>query len=477
PPSPPNPAEVAAAQGKLADAATNVRQAELQLGLAEANLLAIDARLAADRARFASPTDPHAEALALAASRAQRQAAVWNVEKDLASAELDLAAAQKAGVPDDPATGSLLQAKIDALRKAKPAAEALAQAATEAAVKVETIRQQLATAQQTAKASSTDYAPLDTIYPMQSTGRRLALARWIASPANPLTPRVAINHIWMRHFGEPLVGTVFDFGLRGQRPTHPEMLDWLAAEFVERGWSMKTVHRLLVTSQAYRRASTPHHTGEIDQARVNQQLDPDNRHLWRMNPRRMEAETVRDSVLAVAGELDFTSGGPDLDHEQGFTSRRRSVYFRHASEKQMLFLKLFDTASVNECYRRSESIVPQQGLALANSPLAIERARHTAARLAEAHGAGADLEFVVGAFEHILSRRPTEAEQSECLAFLAAQHTALAANSAAPSTDSPSTAATPDAVGGGAPSADPRQRARESLILVLLNHHDFVTIR
>ena len=198
-----------------------------------------------------------------------------------------------------------------------------------------------------------------------------------------------------------------------------------------------------------------------------------------MNPRRMEAETVRDSVLAVAGQLDFATGGPDLDHEQGLTSHRRSVYFRHASEKQMMFLRLFDTASVTECYRRSESIVPQQGLALANSPLAIEQARRAAAALAKLDSGNGDAgPFVVRAFEQVLSRAPSAAEQAECLKFLQEQAAALTAqaNNAAPAeTKTDATGAKPDAI--TPPSTDPRQRARESLLLVLLNHHDFVTIR
>src|ERR1700722_5635886 len=121
---------------------------------------------------------------------------------------------------------------------------------------------------------------------------------------------------------------------------------------------MKEMHKLLVTSAAYRRASTSDAT--------NLAADPDNRYLWRMNSRRMEAEVVRDSLLAVAGMLDATMGGPDIDHNPGLVVARRSLYFRHAPEKQMEFLMLFDAASVNECYRRSESIVPQQALALAN---------------------------------------------------------------------------------------------------------------
>src|SRR5262249_44160061 len=163
----------------------------------------------------------------------------------------------------------------------------------------------------------------------------------------------------------------------------------LAAEFMEGGWRLKALHRLMVTSAAYRMDSAGH---EANQAR-----DPDNRFLWRRNLRRMEAEVVRDSVLYVAGNLDLTAGGPDIDHALGQTSRRRSLYFRHAAEKQMEFLALFDAANVNECYRRTESIVPQQALALSNSALALGQARLMARRLARETDAPAA--FIRAGFE------------------------------------------------------------------------------
>src|SRR5262249_41933583 len=147
------------------------------------------------------------------------------------------------------------------------------------------------------------------IFPTTSTGRRLALARWIADRQNPLTARVAMNHLWLRHFGKAIVPTVFDFGRNGRPPSHPALLDWLAAEFMDRDWSMKKLHRLMVTSSAYRMDSVNDGPGRA--------LDPDNRWLWRMNSRRMEAELVRDSVLHVAGNLDLTMGGPDIPHQLG----------------------------------------------------------------------------------------------------------------------------------------------------------------
>src|SRR5262249_9789186 len=121
-------------------------------------------------------------------------------------------------------------------------------------------------------------------FPRTSTGRRTALARWMTDPRNPLTARVAVNHIWARHFGRPLVETVFDFGRKGARPSHPELLDWLAVEFMESGWSMKYLHRLMVTSAAYQLSSSA--AGDARTVAA----DPANRYYWRMNPTRMEAQ-------------------------------------------------------------------------------------------------------------------------------------------------------------------------------------------
>jgi hypothetical protein len=297
-------------------------------------------------------------------------------------------------------------------------------------------------------------------YPDTSTGRRLALARWITDRQNPLAARVAANHIWLRHFGRGIVPTEFDFGKNGQPPTHPALLDWLAAELMDHDWSMKHLHRLLVTSAAYRMSSTTSPSGMT--------LDPDDRWLWHTRPRRLEAEAVRDSALYVAGQLDLTTGGPDIDQHLGLTVRRRSLYFRHGPEKEMEFLALFDAANVSECYRRSESVVPQQALALANSPLTLAMSRILARDLTKE--AAAPDAFILAAFEQILTRPPTDAEREECRKFLVEQSTLLADKKKL----SAFTAGPPSQV---PPSPDPAQRARESLVHVLMNHTDFVTIR
>ncbi len=291
-----------------------------------------------------------------------------------------------------------------------------------------------------------------------STGRRLGLARWIANRDNPLTARVAVNHVWLRHFGAPLVDGMTDFGLRSPRPRFAELLDWLAVEFMnpsqsplgkggtQGGWSMKHLHRLIVTSAAYRRASSfadDHQSARDD----NIAIDPDNHFFWRLNHRRLEAEAIRDGMLHLAGNLDLTQGGPEIPLEQGETSLRRSIYFRHGLERQVKFLETFDGASVLECYRRTTSIVPQQALALSNSELARRQSRLLARRLSAECVATShtDESFVRIAFETVLGRMPTDAELSKCVEFLDSE-------------------------------AAPKQ-ARESLAHVLLNHNDFVTVR
>lgn len=314
-----------------------------------------------------------------------------------------------------------------------------------------------------------------TAYPAQSSGRRLALAKWLADRDNPLTARVAVNHIWLRHFGQALVPSTFDFGRNGHPPSHPALLDWLAAELMEpslpsprggegpgaRGkpWSMKHVHRLIVTSQTYRLASTP------DAA--NTALDRDNKYLWRYPPHPVESEVVRDCIFFVAGRLDLTMGGPEIDFPLGLTVPRRSLYFCHAAEKQMEFMQIFDGPSVTECYERKQAIVPGQALALFNSDLTLASARILARVIAVKEKAPAP--FITAAFERVLSRPPSPAELLECNAFLKDQAQQF------------KTAKAPGATGlsidGRLPAPDPELRARENLVHVLMNHHEFVTVR
>src|SRR5262249_1209613 len=152
---------------------------------------------------------------------------------------------------------------------------------------LKTARENLEKSTAASEKADSNYTAIAKPYPETSTGRRLALARWITRADNPLTARVAVNHIWLRHFGAPLVENVFDFGLRSPRPVHDSLLDWLAVETVEHDWSMKHAHRLLVTSATYRLASA---AGDADAKNIT--IDPDNRYLWQMNTRRLEAELV-----------------------------------------------------------------------------------------------------------------------------------------------------------------------------------------
>jgi len=229
-------------------------------------------------------------------------------------------------------------------------------------------------------------------------------------------------------------------------------------------WSLKALHRQLVTSETYRLSSAPR-TGAAPQ----RERDPENRLYWRMNARRMEAEVVRDSTLAVAGHLQRQFSGPDLDPNLGLTVGRRSVYFRTSKEKKMTFLSLFDSANVSDCYRRSESIAPQQALAMVNSSLTLAQSRLLAAELTREAGS-ADATFVDTAFVRVLGRQPTAAEQQECASFLAAQAARFRQGTALSTFTGTGEAAVK-------PAADPGQRARENLVHVLFNHNDFLTIR
>ena len=264
----------------------------------------------------------------------------------------------------------------------------------------------------------------------------------------------------MRHFGKPLVSTVANFGLNGKSPSHPALLDWLAVEFMESGWSMKRLHRLIVTSDTYRLSSHP------DERNLSR--DPENRYLWRVNSRRIEAEAVRDSILTAAGQLDSTLGGPILNENLGQTSRRRSLYFRFNTEYRMQFLDQFDPASPTECYERRESVLPQQALTLLNSALMLNQTRVLARQLTT-ETPTTDT-FLTAAFEQVLGRPPTPAERSRSERFLREQAETVREPNRLTPFPAGVDAVTP-------PSADPAQRARESLLQVLFNHNDFVTIR
>jgi len=414
--------------------------AEKALAAAQAQPAALRARALADRARHQQPAAPDAQNLVRSAALAEKQAGLASAEENLARAEWELLGADAA--KKAPAEAKRNSAR-DAVAAAKKALEAPGEAYTPLRGTLKTLENNLETAASRGKP-----------FPTTSSGRRSALARWMTDPRHPLTARVAVNHVWMRHFGKPLVPTVFDFGRKGTAPTHPELLDWLACELMASGgrespggWSLKHLHRLMVTSDAYRMTSS-----SAGAPTANRTADGENRYYWRMNPVRMEAQVIRDSLLALAGDLDLRMGGPTVPAADE-TSRRRSLYFFHSHNEYQKFLSTFDDASVLECYRRAESIVPQQALAVSNSRLALSAAARINARLHERLGEVSDAEFVKAAFETVLAATPTADEQKECAAALKELKELLKGQ--------------PDAL----------RRARGDLIQALVNHNDFITVR
>jgi hypothetical protein len=261
--------------------------------------------------------------------------------------------------------------------------------------------------------------------PASGSGR-LELARHLVDPkSNPLTPRVLVNRLWKHHFGEGIVKSTDDFGAMGRPPSHPELLDWLASRFVEGGWSIKAIQRLIVTSSAYRMSSVP--AGEAER------LDPDNVWLHRANVRRLEAEAIRDSLLALAGRLDPAMYGPNVPvHLNAFMEGRgrparsgpldgegrRSIYLAVRRNFLNPMFLTFDAPVPFSCMgRRNTSNVPAQALILLNDPLVVEQARLWARRM-ESAPADDDRGRLHGAFLLAFGRPPTEDESGRCLAFL-----------------------------------------------------------
>ena len=443
--------------------------ARAALAVAEAKRTALHAVLAVeqleDERAKASGSVSWAEA-ARAASAAQRTLALAEARSAVLMAERDTARAETTHKELTTTTSGRKDAASQD-RLAKAAAALVAARGRRAAAEKQLAQAQAAAKQPPTTASTprpmefprakTTYrdTPSNAPYAKISTGRRLALARWIVDRRNPLAARVAVNHVWARHFGEPLVSSMADFGLRTARPDLAELLDWLAVEFMESGWSLKHLHRLIVGSRAYRMRSWSARADE-----PNVKIDPDNRYIWRMNPRRMEGEVIRDTLLALAGRLDATMGGPDLPIAAAETGTRRTLYYRVARDERIPLLTMFDAPNVEECYRRHETIVPQQALAMTNSGMVLTRALEIAAAIDREVGGAPSMRsrFVVSAFERILGRLPSGAESGACEAALARLAGALAREGAKP---------------GQAPEA----RARSALVHVLLNHNDFVTIR
>jgi hypothetical protein len=305
-------------------------------------------------------------------------------------------------------------------------------------------------------------APLRAAPNPKTTGRRLALANWIGSAGNPLTSRVIVNRIWQGHFGRGLVATPNDFGLAGARPSHPELLDWLATELVREGWSLKAMHRLIVTSATYRQAASippvsrlstepiaiaPRSKPLIQNGRGHGrdplQVDADNQLLWRQNLRRLSAEQLRDGLLAVAGLLLDQNGGkpiwPELPPEIAQANPAflddnaertkgwypspiairnvRSIYLVQKRTVRLPFMETFDLPeNSTSCPRRIESTVAPQALSLLNGDLTIEAARALAQRVPSESG-NDRRKNIERAFALAFQRAPDPHELQLCLSL------------------------------------------------------------
>ena len=247
--------------------------------------------------------------------------------------------------------------------------------------------------------SEADYSPLPTS--PHTTGRRTSLARWIASPDNPLTSRVIVNRIWQQHFGTGLVATPSDFGRLGEEPSHPELLDWLAVNFIENGWSLKWLHRKIVNSQAYRQASV------VEPTQKALMVDPGNRLLWRQNIRRMRAEQIRDAVLSVSGQLKHSIGGPPEDADR---SKRRTVYTKIFRNTRDPLLDVFDLPDrIRGNGSRNVTTTPAQSLLMINSDRLLTSANAFAKRLDQELPDGGD-SLVRLAYRLAYGRDPSEEE-------------------------------------------------------------------
>jgi hypothetical protein len=325
----------------------------------------------------------------------------------------------------------------------------------------------------------------ERIDPLPSTtGRRLTLARWLTRPDNPLTARVIVNRLWQHHFGRGIVATPSDFGVRGEAPTHPELLDWLANELVAQGWRLKPLHRLMVTSAAYRQS----HLGDPKLLAD----DPDNTLVGRMNRRRMDAESLRDALLAVAGELNPKAGGPGVltpiekevedlifteaevvdlwpETPEPAEHQRRSLYlFRKRNVRYPLF-EAFDAPDTQTaCPQRGVSTHALQALVLMNSEFVAARAKALAGRLYREVPDGADAR-VARAYQLVLARAPLPREREQARAFLAGQSALLRreAEAGRPFARPPQVPASVD----GAEAA-----AWVDFALAMLNRNEFVYI-
>ena len=230
---------------------------------------------------------------------------------------------------------------------------------------------------------------------------RAQLARAITSPNNPLTARVAVNRIWAQHFGSGLVETLSDFGTRADPPSHPELLDWLTRQFIDRGWRLKPIHRMIMLSNAYRQSSLDSHTPHLEQAR---DVDPKNRLLWRYPSRRLEFESLRDSILFVSGDCDLTLGGKSVSL---FDSQRRTIYCETDRQFFASAMRTFDVASPDlSIATRAQTTIPQQALFFLNHPFVVKHA----SRLVQGLESESIDDRIREIYKRVLGRDPASAE-------------------------------------------------------------------
>ena len=273
---------------------------------------------------------------------------------------------------------------------------------------------------------------------LPTSGRRLAFAQWLTGADNPLVARVLVNRVWLQHFGRGLVGTPSDFGTMGERPTHPELLDWLARDFMDNGWRLKRLHKLIMTSTAYRQSSL-RHAGRVSN-------DPENLLYWRKPVQRLDAEALRDSILAVSGALNERMSGPavpvrpdvhgqivvGVDKTEGDNKMpvdvplkgeefRRSVYVQVRRSRPLAMLHAFDAPVMEvNCEKRQSSTVATQSLMLMNSQFILDQATRFARRLQAEAGSGR-AQQIARAWQLAFSRPPSATELADALTFISEQ--------------------------------------------------------
>jgi hypothetical protein len=321
-----------------------------------------------------------------------------------------------------------------------------------------------------------------------TSGRRLAFAQWLTSGTHPLVARVFVNRVWQHHFGRGLVGTPSDFGAMGERPSHPELLDWLASDFVQHGWKLKRLHKLIMTSTAYRQSSRRDTRGN--------QRDPENRLYWRKPVQRLDAEVIRDAMLSASGVLNEEMFGtpvpvrPDvhgqiivgIDKTEGDNKMpvevslkggefRRGVYVQVRRSQPLAMLHAFDAPVMEvNCERRQSSTVATQSLMLMNSQFVLDQSSRFARRVqreaAEDRG-----QQIVRAWRLAFSRNPTALELADSLDFLSKQEDLLKAD--AKTTDEKSKK---DDKGEGAAQPAPELQALTDLCQALLSSNEFLYV-